>query len=165
MIREIERQDIPRCVEVIRASFRTVADALGLTPQNAPRFTAFATTEERLLYQIEHESRLMRAACADDGAIVGYYSLLMLDGCACELNNLCVLPSYRHQRVGASLLEDAFARARQLGRGRMDIGIIEENARLREWYESHGFVHTGTKKFDFFPFTCGYMTKSLDGGD
>ncbi len=21
------------------------------------------------------------------------------------------------------------------------------------------FVHTGTKKFDFFPFTCGYMEK------
>ena len=27
--------------------------------------------------------------------------------------------------------------------------------------ESFGFVHTGTKKFDFFPFTCGYMEKQL----
>ncbi len=23
--------------------------------------------------------------------------------------------------------------------------------------EKHGFVHTCTEKFDFFPFTCGYM--------
>jgi len=24
-----------------------------------------------------------------------------------------------------------------------------------------GFVHIGTQKFDFFPFTCGYMEKNL----
>ena len=24
-------------------------------------------------------------------------------------------------------------------------------------YEQQGAVHTGTEKFDFFPFTCGYM--------
>ncbi len=24
-----------------------------------------------------------------------------------------------------------------------------------------GFIHTGTKKFDFFPFTCVYMEKNL----
>ena len=33
--------------------------------------------------------------------------------------------------------------------------------KLRNWYEDNGAVHTGTKKFDFFPFTCGYMVKEL----
>lgn len=27
--------------------------------------------------------------------------------------------------------------------------------------EAHDFVHTVTKKFDFFPFICGYMRKEL----
>ena len=27
--------------------------------------------------------------------------------------------------------------------------------------EAHGFVHTVTKKFDFFLFICGYMKKEL----
>ena len=27
--------------------------------------------------------------------------------------------------------------------------------------EAHDFVHTATKKFDFFPFICGYMIKEL----
>lgn len=27
--------------------------------------------------------------------------------------------------------------------------------------EAHGFVNTVTKKFDFFPFICGYMRKEL----
>ena len=41
------------------------------------------------------------------------------------------------------------------------IGIVEENRVLRKWYEENGFVHTGTKKFDFFPFTCGYMEREI----
>ena len=48
MIREVERAELPECVRVIRKSFQTVADELGFTRENAPRFTAFATTEERL---------------------------------------------------------------------------------------------------------------------
>ena len=49
MIREIRREDIPECVRVIRRSFQSVADEFGFTPENAPRFVAFATDENRLL--------------------------------------------------------------------------------------------------------------------
>ena len=86
MIRQITREEIPECVSVIRRSFQTVADALGFTAENAPRFTAFA---------------------------------------------------------------------------QMHIGIVEENKLLRAWYERYGFIHLGTKRFDFFPFTCGYMVYHL----
>jgi len=43
----------------------------------------------------------------------------------------------------------------------MNIGIVEENHQLRCWYETHGFVYIGTKKYEFFPFTCGYLYKSF----
>ena len=43
----------------------------------------------------------------------------------------------------------------------MNIGIVEENIKLRKWYEANGAEHIGTKKFDFFPFTCGYMRKEI----
>ena len=42
-----------------------------------------------------------------------------------------------------------------------EFGFTRENAVLRKWYESKGFLHTGTVKYDFFPFTCGYMEKDL----
>lgn len=61
MIRSISETDIPNCAEVIRESFKTVADELGFTPENAPRFTAFAVTEERLLYQLNEENQIGRA--------------------------------------------------------------------------------------------------------
>ncbi len=97
----------------------------------------------------------------DKGNIVGYYSLLLQDNKECELNNLCVIPSHRHKGIGKELLMNAFKVAKEAGRTKMNIGIVEENQTLRKWYEKFGFIHIGTQKFDFFPFTCGYMEKHL----
>ena len=60
-----------------------------------------------------------------------------------------------------ALLRDAFQRARDADCKTMKISIVEENAPLKQWYVKNGFVHLGTKKFEFFPFTCGYMEKVL----
>lgn len=160
MIRKVERNDIDECVSVIRNSFRTVADMLGFTEENAPRFTAFATTAERLNAQLD-EGRPMFAYTDESGAIIGYYSLWQHDGDRCELNNLCVLPQERHSGVGRELFEHSAATARALGCKYLDIGIVEENTTLKAWYEKLGAKHLGTKKFDFFPFTCGYMETEL----
>lgn len=160
MIRKITETEIAECVKVIRDSFQTVADTFGFTEENAPRFTAFATTEQRLAWQLREEHRPMYAFY-DNDMIVGYYSLSLQENNECELNNLCVLPAYRHRGIGETLLQDAYRNARELGCTKMNIGIVEENQVLRKWYESGGFVHIGTKKFDFFPFTCGYMERML----
>ena len=160
MIKEIEKSDLVECVNVIRKSFQTVADEFGLTQENAPYHTAFATTEEKLINQLENEHRLM-VAYYDDGKILGYYSIQFFENNECELNNLCVLPEFRHKKIGEVLLEDAVARAKSNNCTKLKIGIVEENKVLRRWYESHGFTHTHSEKYDFFPFTCGYMERVL----
>ena len=160
MIREVKREEISLCVNIIKKSFKTVADEYGFTEENAPRFTAFATTDERLYWHMDGEHRPMYVFEVD-GVLCGYYSLLLQDNNECELNNLAVLPEYRHKGIGKELLEHSFKIARSKGCSLMNIGIVEENTRLRKWYEDNGAVHVGTKKFDFFPFTCGYMKKEL----
>lgn len=160
MIKSINITDIPECVKVIRESFSTVAQEFNITEENAPRFTAFATTEQRLNWQLLEEKRLM-CAFYEDEKIVGYYSLLQQENGECELNNLAVLPAYRHKGIGEALLRDAFKVAKERNCSKINIGIVEENQVLRKWYEEFEFVHTGTQKFDFFPFTCGYMEKEL----
>lgn len=160
MIREVKREDIRTCVEIIRQSFKTVADEFGFTPDNAARFTAFATTEDRLSWQMDNENRLMYIY-EQDGIPCGYYSLLMQENEECELNNLSVLPEHRHLGIGKKLLDHAYESAKNAGCKVINIGIVEENAVLRKWYEQNGVVHIGTKKFDFFPFTCGYMKKVI----
>lgn len=160
VIRPMMREEVPECVKLIRTSFQTVADEFGFTEKNAPRFTAFATNEDRILWQLEQEQRPM-FVYQSGRQIVGYYSLALQEDGACELNNLCVLPAYRHKHIGERMLEDCFSEAKKRSYKKVIIGIVEENTVLKKWYEKHGFKHTGTKKFDFFPFTCGYMEKEL----
>ena len=160
VIRGIGREDLPVCADLIRRSFLTVADDLGLTPENAPRFTAFAVTEDRLLRQMTEEHRLMFGA-EEGGVLCGYCSVCLTGDGTCELGNLAVLPEYRHRGIGGRLLAHAVAAARQAGCRVMNIGIVEENTVLRRWYERCGAVHTGIRKFDFFPFTCGYLRIDL----
>lgn len=163
MIRAVKEGELEKCVEVIRKSFLTVACEYGFTEENAPRFTAFATTSERLNWQY-NDGRPMYGYFDEAGRLLGYYSLWLQDNEECELNNLCVLPEYRHRHIGEILFIHAFRTAYDNGCKKMNIGIVEENQKLRKWYEGLGADHTGTKKFDFFPFTCGYMEKRITKG-
>ena len=156
MIQPVKSNNINECVDVIKESFLTVANEFGFTIENAPRFTAFAITEQRLSWQLTYENRPMYAFIKD-GKIIGYYSLSLLENKECELNNLCVLTQFRHKGIGEKLLLHSFSTAKSLGYSKINIGIVEENQVLKKWYESFGFKHIKTQKFDFFPFTCGYM--------
>lgn len=160
MIREARREEIPVCVQVIRRSHQTVADTFGFTAENAPRYVAFATDENRLLWHMDSEHRLMFVE-EEGGIIRGYCSLLLKGDGECELGNLSVLPEYRHRGIGKALLEYSAGIAREHHCRVMRLSIVEENTVLRKWYEQNGAVHTGTEKFDFFPFTCGYMAIDL----
>ncbi len=159
-IRPMKEAEIPICVDLIRRSFQTVADEFGFTKENAPRFTAFATTVERLQWQYE-QKRPMFVYESEEGKIAGYYSLNLQDDGECELNNLCVEPEHRRRKIGEKLFEHAVDVAQKKGCMVMNIGIVEENQKLRKWYEKFGAEHVGIKKFDFFPFTCGYLKQFL----
>lgn len=160
MIREIKENEIKDSVNVIRQSFQTVADEFGFTEENAPRFTAFATDEAKVLMWKNEQHRPMYGYFEND-VLIGYYNLALTPEGECELGSLCVLPDKRHSGIGDALLEDAISRAKGIGFGKLNLSIVEENKVLRKWYEDHGFVHVGTKKFDFFPFTCGYLERSI----
>ena len=72
MIRKVNRKDIPECVRVIRRSHQTVAEEFGFTPENAPRYVAFATDENRLTWHMDGEHRLMFAD-DENGVIRGWW--------------------------------------------------------------------------------------------
>ncbi len=160
MIREVRKEEITKCVQVIRRSHQTVADEFGFTKENAPRYVAFATDENRLIWHMDQEHRLMFLE-EESGIIRGYYSLLLKQDGESELCNLSVLPEYRHHGVGSELLRHSISIARAHHCKLMRLSIVEENTVLRRWYEQNGAIHTGTEKYDFFPFTCGYMVFQL----
>lgn len=158
MIRKAFLGEMNTCSDIIRESFLYVADMFNITKENAPKYTAFSVTPEKLKQQYLNEREMYVYVL--DKNIVGFFSLEFTDK-LCELNHLCVLPRYRHSGIGGELLKFAINRAFEKKSDKLTLSIVEENTDLKERYVSFGFVHTHTKKYDFFPFNCGYMELKL----
>jgi len=59
------------------------------------------------------------------------------------------------------LLASAQENVLALGGNALEIGIIEENEVLKNWYLANGFHPAGTKRFPHLPFTVGFMRRDL----
>lgn len=146
-------EELKICLDIIQRSFLSVAEAFSLTKENCPSHTAFITldmlekqlTENRLMFLFKY-----------DCVPVGYFSLCN-NGDSFELDNLAVLPEFRHCGFGGKMISKAKETVKNLGGRKINIGMIEENEILKKWYESKGFIHMGTKKFAHLPFTVGFM--------
>ena len=155
-INSTDQQNI--CLEIIHKSFITVADEFGMTKDNCPNHTAFMPIDKLIR---QYESGADMFLCQHNGEYVGYFSLVN-NGESVELNNLSVLPEYRHLGIGKKLVEYAKDYViKNTGAKIITIGIIEDNTILKDWYETLGFIHTGTKKFDSLPFTVGFMELTI----
>lgn len=142
------------CLDIIHRSFQTVADELNLTKDNCPSHTAFIPID-KLVSQFDNGTAMFLYLY--NGNFIGYFSL-SVNNDSVELNNLAVLPEYRHLGIGKELVDYAITYSKNiLGANKIKIGIVEENTILKDWYEKIGFVNTGTKKFEHLPFTVGFM--------
>jgi len=153
-IKPMTKADIPIYGVVIRRSFMTVAKEFCITVDNFPRYTGFIT-DDRLegLYSENYHPY----GCFIGDVCIGFVSINNKGGGIFEMNNLAVLPEYRHFGYGKRLLAHCQAAVRSFCGHTIEIGIIEENAKLRNWYIENNFTHKGTKRFDGVPFTVGYM--------
>ena len=167
MVRQLEPSDFSPAAGVIRVSFITVADDLGLTEQNCPKYVGFVTNVERLQTQFDWGWWMYGLYNAEH--LVGYVSIskvspesdALADDEVYEIHNLAVLPEHRHNGYGRQLLEFCVTKIRESGGKKISISIVEENTMLKNWYAEYGFIHTGTKKYDHLPFTSGYMEMGL----
>ena len=125
-MRFAESGDLPRVVEIERASFTD--------PWSSTAFRS-ALAEERINFHV----------AIRDEVVVGYaISWCVVD--EAELANLAVIPTMRGQRIGAALLDRAMADAREAGCVVMHLEVRESNAAARRLYESRGFAMVGRRK-------------------
>lgn len=152
------KEQLNTCLDIIHRSFITVAKDFDLTEENCPNHTAFMSIE-KLVRQYEIGTNMFLYQHYEK--YVGYFSLVN-NGESVELNNLSVLPEYRHLGIGKEMVKYAKDYAyNNTEANKIKIGIIEENTILKNWYSSLGFVHIGTKQFDSLPFTVGFMELKL----
>lgn len=153
-----KNEQLKVCLDIIHKSFQTVADDMKLTKENCPSHTAFMSLK---ILQNQYKNGNPMFLYEFSNVPVGYFLLSINDDIA-ELNNLSVLPEYRHLNIGKELVNHAVDYTKNtLGINKIKIGIVEENTVLKEWYKTLGFVHMGTKKFEHLPFTVGFMELKL----
>lgn len=125
-IRPATAADLPRVVEIERASFTD--------PWSVTAFQS-ALDQDRLNFHV----------AVHDGAVVGYaVSWFVVD--EAELANLAVVPAMRGRRVGAALLTRAIADAALSGCVVMHLEVRESNTAARALYASRGFGMVGRRK-------------------
>jgi diamine N-acetyltransferase len=154
MIKEATIKDCDVLVRIIRNSFHEVAMRFSLTKANCPKHPSNCTSSwietdisRGVQYYIfyENENPIGCVAIEKPGADV------------CYLERLAVLPEMRGKHFGIRLVHRALECAKSKGVSKVGIGIIDEQAELKEWYTALGFVEKQTKRFPHLPFTVCLM--------
>ncbi|HOT45478.1 MAG TPA: GNAT family N-acetyltransferase [Spirochaetota bacterium] len=160
MIKEIiSDKELSDSVEVIRESFRTVAEEFNLTPRNCPTHPSFIT--RAALAELRTKGvRLF--GMFREGLQVGFIAVEKSNDDLFYIEKLSVLPGYRHHSYGGQLLRFAFDLIKADGGSVVSIGIIDGHAVLKQWYKDQGFQEKRKQHFDNLPFTVCFMEKKME---
>jgi len=161
-LREVTREPLEANAALIRRSYQTVADDMGITIENAPRYTAFITAgklgEERDAGSVFYGLFL-------DGTQAGFVAVQRDEDGKWHMRRLAVLPEYRNRGLGRQLIERAIAHVKEQGATKLHIGIVAEQEGLKEWYEGMGFRTYRTFTVPHLPFGVALLAMRLDGSE
>jgi diamine N-acetyltransferase len=157
-IQPLDLAHIPCALEVIRQSFRTVAEEFGLTPENCPTHPAFLTAA-RLSGHMADGLQLF--GCYAGELLAGVIGIKQRSPREFEIEKLAVLSEYRHRGIGATFMLFASEQIVREGGEKACIGIVDENAMLKQWYVRQGFIVIETKRFPHLPFAVCFMEKPM----
>jgi len=159
MIREIvDEKELENSVSVIADSFRTVAVEFNLTKDNCPTHSSLVTLKQ--LNEMKRKGLKLFGLFEGD-AQVGFVAVEKKKHKVFNLEKLAVLPEHRHKGYGGKLVEFSEEYVKNTDGEKLSIGIINEHAVLKKWYEGKGFKETSVVKFEHLPFTVCFMEKTL----
>ncbi len=150
--------ELRKCLNVIRESFLTVAEEFNLTIENAPTNPAFIKLSD--LVKMREKGIVMFAVFSEDTQI-GFVAIENAGEDKYYMEKLAVLPEYRHKGYGKMIMDFVFDFVRENGGKRVEIGIINENTILKQWYQDYGFREIELKRFGHLPFTVCLMSKEI----
>ena len=155
MIRQINKTDLYDCLNIFHHGYETVAVEFGLTEENCPDRGRASLPYHKLL--IEFENGTLMFGYYLNEKIVGFLGMKMNNVDTCKLDDIIILPEYRQNGYGKELLAFCKQKAKELGAKKVMLGMIDDNKRLRKWYEDNGFINIGYKKYEGTHFTVGKM--------
>jgi len=157
-IRKAKKADIDVLVNLLRSSFRDVAEKFGITEENNPMSLAFCTNER---VENDLEKDLTYYILEKGGRPCGCVAIERAKPGLCYLMRLAVLPEHRGKGYGKMLVHHIFENARASGARRVEIAMISRDTKLKKWYKKLGFIQKGTKKYDHLPFNVAFMYREI----
>jgi len=154
-IRAGAQKDIGILTEIIRSSFRDVADRFGLSQENCPKHPSHCTAD---WIQEDMDRGVTYFILEDNGFASGCVALELAGPKLCYLERLAVRPPRRRRGFGRALVEYVLAEAKRSGAHRVSIGVIAEQTELKSWYQKIGFIEAETKEFAHLPFRVTFMS-------
>jgi ribosomal protein S18 acetylase RimI-like enzyme len=160
MIREIQdERELIRSVQVIREAFGTVAKELDLTESNCPTNPAFTTIDK--LRAMKEKGVKFFGLYRSDNVQAGFVAIEKAGESLFYMERLAVLSEFRHAGLGKQLMDFVFDYVKKEKGLKVSIGIINENAILKKWYQDYGFVETALKYYSHLPFTVCLMERDV----
>jgi N-acetylglutamate synthase-like GNAT family acetyltransferase len=153
-IRTGTREDVDALVATIRGSFKGVAELFGLTEENCPRHASNCTAQ---WIEKDMDRGVTYFVLESEGRVAGSVALERATPEACYLERLAVLPDRRRRGFGKALVAHVLSEAGRLGCRKVGIGVIADQAELKDWYRGLGFVETETRDFAHLPFRVSFM--------
>lgn len=157
-IRTCTQEDIGILTEIIRKSFRDVAERFSLTPENASSHPSNCT-HNWIRYDMERGVTYF--VLENESIIAGCVAFEKANDDVCYLERLAVLPEKRNQGIGKALVEFVLSKAHNLDVNLVSIGIISDHTELKNWYKKIGFVEGETRQFINLPFLVTFMYYNL----
>ncbi len=157
-IKILDKNTLPAVLQVVTRSFSTVAEEFGLTRENCPEHTAFVQLDD---LERDYENGYQMFGLYTAEQLASFASLSSLGDGVYQINRLSTLPPYRHRGYGRILLKHCEEAAAMLGAVSVEVTIIDENTRLKNWYLCQGFVPVRVEQIDGLPCTVGHLAKNL----
>ncbi len=157
MIKRITSDDLQDCLDIIHKSFATIALDFGFTKDNCPNHNSFMPIS--VLEEQYAENRAM--FILKEKEKIGYFSIQKLSDTSYELNNVSVLPEYRHKGYGKKMVKFAINYVITNGGNKIQICFVDDNTVLKKWYQGLGFEYLGNTKKEEYSFKVGLMEKKI----
>lgn len=102
-------------------------------------------SREAFIGEISGNAFAVYIAAKCEGKVVGYAGMWKIfdEG---HITNIAVHPEYRRNGIGARLVEQLIASARERGIKRMTLEVRKSNIAARNLYEKFGFTAAGIRK-------------------
>jgi ribosomal protein S18 acetylase RimI-like enzyme len=146
---------------IIRASYIEQVRLLGISQQEYPNFVGFETVD-RVKRALERGERAV-LLCKDEKAIgtVRYY-IDKQNPSKGYLKRLAVLPEFRGNDYGKTLVQFAEEKLQEQGVKEIEISIVKQFTKLESYYHSLGYRFLRDQTFNSLPFEVRFLTKPLE---